>query len=135
MAIKTPSQLPLAATLAIDDTVVFVIDDADQETRKLTLAQLRDALGSLALTGDVTGAGDPFGSIALTLADGTVTLARFAPIATGRLLGRTTAGPGIPEELTVGPGLSLTGGVLDTAAAQNAADSATLLDHRTFGGL
>lgn len=40
-------------------------------------------------------------------------------MATARLLGRTTAGDGAAEEISVGSGLSLTGGVLDTVEAQN----------------
>lgn len=40
-------------------------------------------------------------------------------MATSRLLGRTTAGTGAAEEISVGSGLSLSGGVLDTVEAQN----------------
>jgi hypothetical protein len=51
------------------------------------------------------------------LANSGVTLAKIANIATSRLLGRTTASAGVVEELTVGPGLSLAAGVLDTAVS------------------
>lgn len=48
-------------------------------------------------TGDVTSAG---GAVALTIANSVVTLAKIANIATARILGRTTAGAGVVEELT-----------------------------------
>lgn len=64
-----------------------------------------------------------FGTIATAgITDGAVTLAKIANIATSRILGRTTAGSGVIEELTVGAPLTLTGGVLDfdeTAALGN----------------
>lgn len=50
-----------------------------------------------ALTGDVTASA---GSGACTIPAGTVTLAKMANVATSRILGRTTAGTGVPEALT-----------------------------------
>ena len=52
-----------------------------------------------ALTGDVTATGP--GSVAATIAAGAVTLAKMADLATQRLIGRNTAGTGVPESLTV----------------------------------
>lgn len=46
-----------------------------------------------------------------------VTYAKIQNVTTARLLGRTTVGAGVVEEISVGSGLTLTGGVLDTAAA------------------
>lgn len=46
---------------------------------------------------------------ATSLADGSVTLAKMANIATDRLIGRDTAGTGVPEALTVGGGVEFTG--------------------------
>lgn len=43
------------------------------------------------------------------IADGNVTLAKVANVATDRLIGRDTAGAGVPEELTVGGGVEFTG--------------------------
>ncbi len=134
MAIKTITELPLATVGAIDDTIVFPVDDSDAETRKITLAQLRTALGALIIDGEVSGAGDPFGTITVTIDNGVITLAKLAPVATARLLGRASAGTGAVEAIAVGPGLQFTGGVLDTAAAQAASAAATLYDHRAFGG-
>lgn len=54
---------------------------------------------TITLTGDVTGSGT--GSFAATIATAAVTLAKMADIATARFIGRTTAGSGVPESLTV----------------------------------
>lgn len=55
---------------------------------------------------------------ALTIAAGAVTLAKMADIASDRLIGRDTAGTGVPEALTVGNGLAFTGsGGIGVAAA------------------
>jgi hypothetical protein len=53
---------------------------------------------TITLTGDVTGSGT--GSFAATIAAGAVTLAKQASIATGSIMGRTTAGTGVQEVLT-----------------------------------
>lgn len=46
------------------------------------------------------------------VADGAVTLAKVANIATARVLGRTTAGSGVVEELSAGTGISIAGGTI-----------------------
>lgn len=134
MATKTPSQLTAILVGDIDDTVVFVVDDNDGATRKMTLAQLRTALGSLTFTGDATGTG-AYGSIALTIANDAVTFAKMANVATARLLGRSTAGTGDVEAISIGSGLTLAAGILSASAPAGAAPSTTLLTHRAFGGL
>lgn len=48
--------------------------------------------------------------------DGGVTFAKMQDISSGVLLGRSTALPGSPEEITLGTGLSLAGGVLDASS-------------------
>ncbi|MES3037593.1 MAG: hypothetical protein V4736_06770, partial [Bdellovibrionota bacterium] len=50
------------------------------------------------------------------IADQAVTLGKIANISTNTLLGRTTAGAGSPEELTIGAGLSVVGGVISAPA-------------------
>ena len=60
------------------------------------------AAGITQLTGDVT-AGVGSGSQAATIASAAVTLAKMANIATATLIGRTTAGTGVPEALTALP--------------------------------
>lgn len=59
------------------------------------------------LTGDVTATGP--GSASATIANGAVSLAKMANIATDRLIGRDTASTGVPEALTVGGGIEFTG--------------------------
>ena len=72
---------------------------------------------TITLTGDITGSGT--GSFATAIGANKVTLANMTTIATNSLLGRSTAGTGNVEALTVGSGLSLSGGTL-TATNTNA---------------
>lgn len=65
---------------------------------------------TITLTGDVTGSGT--GSFASAIAANSVTLHKFQQIATASLLGRSTAATGDVEVITVGSGLSLSGGTL-----------------------
>lgn len=58
---------------------------------------------------DHTGSGKGLQLGANSLSNGAITLAKMADIATDRLIGRDTAGTGVPEALTVGTGLSFTG--------------------------
>lgn len=64
-----------------------------------------------ALTGDVTAAA---GNNATTIAAGAVTLAKMADMATGSLLGRSTAGTGSPEVLSAATARSLLSLVIGT---------------------
>jgi hypothetical protein len=56
------------------------------------------SLSRAALTGDVTASA---GSNATTIADGAVTLAKQANLATQRIIARNTAGTGVPESVTI----------------------------------
>lgn len=67
------------------------------------------------LTGDVSATGP--GTVAATIAANAVTLAKFQQIATNSLLGRSTAGTGNVEVITVGSGLTLSGGTLSASGA------------------
>ena len=115
-----------------------LIDDVDASTMRTTLG-----LGTLAtqsgtfsgtssgtntgdqtitLTGDVTGSGT--GSFAATIANDAVTYAKIQDVsATDKLLGRSTAGAGIVEEIAC------------TAAGRAILDDATAGDQRTTLGL
>lgn len=62
-----------------------------------------------ALAGDVTTSA---GSLATTIAAQAVTFAKMQNVSTGMLLGRSTAGTGSLEAIGIGPGLSLSGGLL-----------------------
>lgn len=53
--------------------------------------------------------------VAADVPDSLITYAKIQNMTTARLLGRTTAGSGVVEEISVGSGLTLSGGVLDTA--------------------
>lgn len=91
---------------------------------------------TITISGDATGSGAT--SIALTLAANVVTFAKFQQISTSRLLGRSTAGTGNVEQISIGSGLSLSGGVLSASVGLGgsltatripfAADSTTLDD-------
>lgn len=59
--------------------------------------------------GDVTSSA---GSVNLSIGTGVVTLAKLANMATNSLIGRSTAGTGVPEIITIGSGLSLSSGTL-----------------------
>ncbi len=66
-------------------------------------------------TGDVTGA------TALTITDGAVTLAKMANLSTDTFIGRTTAGTGVPEELSKAAALAILN-VEDGAEVNNISD-------------
>ena len=53
--------------------------------------------------------------VAADVPNSLITYAKIQNMTTARLLGRTTAGSGVVEEISVGSGLTLTAGVLDTA--------------------
>lgn len=90
------------------------------------------------LTGDVTTASTS--NAAATIATNAVTFAKFQQIATARLLGRSTAGTGNVEELTIGANLTLSGGALSvstglvqTTSIKTAAYTVTAADRVIIG--
>src|SRR5262249_12479502 len=102
---------------------------------RLTAAATGSTAATFQLTGDVTG-GPSTSPLATTIAndavttvkiaDGQVTLAKMANIATDRLIGRDTTGTGVPEALTVGGGVEFTGsgGIQRSALSGDVAASA-----------
>lgn len=85
----------------------------------LTVAQAKTLLGLtgtnsgdqvITLTGDVTGSGT--GSFAATIAPRAVTFSKLQAISTQKLLGRTTAGSGDVEQLSVSAPLVVSAGAL-----------------------
>lgn len=62
-----------------------------------------------ALTGDVTASA---GSAATTIANAAVTLAKMANLGANTLIGRATASTGVPEAVTLGGDLEMSGGAL-----------------------
>lgn len=75
---------------------------------------------------DHTGSGKGLAIGTNALSAGAVTLAKMADIATDRLIGRDTAGSGVPEALTVGGGLEFSGsgGIQRSALTGNVTASA-----------
>ena len=66
---------------------------------------------TITLSGDISGSGT--GSITTAIANTSVTYGKIQNVSTNnRLLGRSTSGAGTIEEITVGSGLSLSGGTL-----------------------
>lgn len=98
-----------AGALSLDRTLTVTCDG----TRNLTISGDATISGTntgdqtITLTGDVTGSGT--GSFAATIASGAVTLAKMANLATDSLIGRDTAGTGVPERIAVGGGIEFSG--------------------------
>ncbi len=63
--------------------------------------------------------------VAADVPNSLITYAKIQNMTTARLLGRTTAGAGVVEEISVGSGLTLSGGVLDTAGGAAITGSGT----------
>jgi len=87
---------------------------------------------TITLTGDVTGSGT--GSFATTIANSSVTLAKQANVATGTIMGRTTAGTGVQEALTVAQVKTMlgTGGIAAVYDYEQLVDSVTLNTGGTY---
>lgn len=82
------------------------------------LASKLSANQTITLSGDVTGSGAT--SITTIIAADSVSFTKMQNISTGKLLGRSTAGSGDIEEISLGSGLVLTGGVLDASGTGSA---------------
>lgn len=101
----------------------------------LTLSGSNTGDQTITLTGDVTGSGT--GTFATTIANDAVTTAKIINdavtyakiqnVTTNRLLGRSTAGSGDVEEITIGTGLSLSGGILSATGTGNPFDDGTAI--------
>lgn len=89
ITITTPAT---GATLTITDGKTLSV------TNDATLSGTNTGDQTITLTGNVTGSGT--GSFAATIANGAVTLAKMANMATASILGRNTAGTGAPEVLS-----------------------------------
>ena len=96
--------------LTADRTLTLTTGDASRIltiNADSTLSGTNTGDQTITLTGDVTGSGT--GSFAATIANDAVTNAKLADVATATFKGRTTAGTGDPEDLTVAQALALLG--------------------------
>jgi hypothetical protein len=108
----TVSQLPLAENKVVVGNSSGVGAAIAVDTGTMNPAGFGVKTGGIAAT--------QLASDAVTTAkilDANVTLAKLANIATARLLGRATAGSGVPEELTLGTGLEFSGTALRVTSA------------------
>ena len=64
--------------------------------------------------GDISVSG---GGVVWTIDPASVTYAKMQNVTNSRLLGRSAAGAGSPQEITIGSGLSLSGGVLSSTSS------------------
>lgn len=113
------------ATLGIDaaaDARITLQKAAAGGLASLDVSGYLPATQHPALTGDVT---TPAGSVSTTIGSNVVTFAKFQQISTARLLGRSTSGTGNVEQISLGSGLSLSGGVLDTAGGGGGSGTVT----------
>lgn len=129
----TATTLQTGRTIAISGPVTGTatsFNGSANITIPVTAVNLSDAAvtGTLAaarmpaLTGDVT---TTAGTVATTIANSAVTLAKMANMATASLLGRNTGGTGAPEVLSAATARSLLG--LGTAALVNTGTSGTTI--------
>jgi hypothetical protein len=99
--------------LTVDRTLTITTGDADRTltiNASSTISGTNTGDQTITLTSDVTGSGT--GSFATTIAANAVTNTKLADVATATFKGRTTAGTGDPEDLTVAQAktlLNLTG--------------------------
>ena len=84
--------------------------------------------------GDITVSGS---GTSWSIDNGAVTYAKIQAVTSGRILGRSTAGAGTTEEITIGTGLSLSAGTLTNTGLANPGGSPTYVqfnDGGTLGG-
>jgi hypothetical protein len=124
-------QTPPTASLTTDYTLTLPTNDGAanqvlQTDGNGVLSWITPVVGGItALTGDVTASGT--GSVAATISNDSVTFAKMQNIATQRLIGRSTAASGDAEELSVGTGLTISGGALNLLDTTDDDSFATLL--------
>lgn len=97
MAKEPFSSLPIALSLGPTDYWPVVQSGIN---KRVTFSVVNFAVNAVELTGDVTG-GPSASPVATTITSGVVTNAKLANVSTATFKGRTTAGTGSPEDLTV----------------------------------
>lgn len=115
-------------TIADSSTIKTALQALETAVESATGESAQDAVGNI-LTDSSTinftyDDGTP--SITAIVIDDSITFAKMQNIATARLLGRSTASSGDIEELTVGSGLSLAGGVLSSTGGSGTVTSVAM---------
>lgn len=103
-----------AFTEAVQDAVGVMVDSS------LVYTDATPLLSRAALTGDVTASQ---GGNVLTIGTAKVLYAMIQNVTDARLLGRSAGSDGPPQELTVGTGLSLSGGALTCTVSGGISDT------------
>ncbi|RTL05508.1 hypothetical protein EKK58_07605 [Candidatus Dependentiae bacterium] len=67
------------------------------------------------------------------LPPGSISLAEIQDISTAKILGRSTAGSGVIEQISIGTGLSLSGGILSSTATATPGGSDTQIQYNNAG--
>lgn len=95
--------------IIIDSSQIWELEDYWKYRTDIDLSDINE-LQHIVLTGDLSGDGQD--TINAVINNGVVTNAKLANMASGKLKGRSTSGTGPPEDITVGTGLTLSGGIL-----------------------
>lgn len=108
---------PLAEVTAVDENITLIEDRRSyllQFGSAYSDEQAQDAVGTILVDSSEVNFTytDATPSITAALIDNTIVVARMHAAASPRLFGRSTAAAGAGEEITVGSGLDLSGGVL-----------------------
>jgi hypothetical protein len=118
-------QTPPTAALSANYTLTLPTNDGAANQVLQTdgsgmLTWVTPAAGGItALTGEVTATGP--GSATATIANSAVTFAKMQNINNLTILGRSSAGTGVIESLTMGTGLSISGGIINVGSLNTSA--------------
>jgi len=130
--VTTTNSLAGGGDLSADRTLSLVNDAATPGNSMVygtnasgTRGWYAQANQAITLSGDVTGSGTT--AIATAIPNTTVTYAKMQNVTSGVMLGRSTAGPGVMQEIAVGTGLLLSGGTLTATGAASGAPASGVI--------
>lgn len=116
------------ASVALSLPAIFSVSGSPVTTAGTLTGTLANQTANYIWAGPVSGgaAAPAFRAmVADDVPNSLITYAKIQNMTTARLLGRTTVGSGVVEEISVGAGLTLTAGVLDTAGGAGVTGSGT----------
>ena len=87
---------------------------------------------SITLSGDLSGSGTT--SISATIANQAVTYAKIQNVADNRILGRSSGTAGTVQEITIGSGLQLSGGILSSTSGGGSVTTVSVVSANGFAG-